>query len=96
MPPASPPNTPDARLAARVRAGDADTALLQNGHASDAIALLKLNVELFPASAAARSALGRAYEVAGLRTEALASARRALALDPTHTRALELLRRTGG
>ncbi|MBA3560327.1 MAG: YceI family protein [Gemmatimonadaceae bacterium] len=60
---------------------------------AEAIELLELSVELLPASAASHASLSRVYELTGDRRAALASAERALALNATNTRALELARR---
>lgn len=71
------------------------TALLQRVRTADAIALLRVGVELFPASSSARASLGRALETSGARLDARAAAGEALILDPNNTRALELRRRVG-
>ena len=63
------------------------------GRTAEAVELLRLSVELFPTSAASHAALSRIYELTGDRASALASAERALALNASNTRALELARR---
>ena len=68
-------------------------ALLSRGKTSDAIEVLELNAEFFPTSAAAKSALARAYEIAGDTAAARKLTAEALVLDPVDTRALELKRR---
>ncbi|MBC7790291.1 MAG: YceI family protein [Anaerolineae bacterium] len=67
--------------------------LIARGRPAEAIELLKLSVELFPTSAGSHAALARGYELTGDRLAALASAKRALALNATNTRASELARR---
>jgi len=70
-------------------------ALLAQGKTSDAVELLKLNAEFFPKSPSARVGLARAYEVAGQSGAARKLLAEALAVDPFHTRALEMRRRLG-
>jgi dienelactone hydrolase len=55
---------------------------LQGGHAKDAIALFKLNVEAFPTSANAQDSLGDGYLADGQNDQALAAAQKALELLP--------------
>jgi polyisoprenoid-binding protein YceI len=62
---------------------------------ADALEILKLNAELFPRSSTAHASVAAAYERQGDPAQALAWTRRALALDPFDTRAMELLKRIG-
>jgi polyisoprenoid-binding protein YceI len=70
-------------------------AMLERGPPADAVELFRLNLELFPKSAAAHTAMARWYELAGDRGHAARAVERALGLDPYETRALELERRLG-
>jgi CubicO group peptidase (beta-lactamase class C family) len=56
--------------------------LLQKGRNSDAITILKLNVEEFPKSVVAHDSLGEAYAKDDQKAQAVASYHRALELDP--------------
>jgi polyisoprenoid-binding protein YceI len=70
-------------------------ALEERGKYSEAREILIVSTEVFPNSADVQAALARAYELLGNKPEAVAHADRALALDPSATRALELKRRLG-
>jgi len=65
--------------------------MLKMGQLPAAVALLEANARDYPNVAAARFGLGRAYKTAGRTAEAKAELRRALALDPSHKRAAEML-----
>lgn len=68
--------------------------LLWWGREADAVAVLELNAEVFPASANAHDSLGEAYAATGEREKAIASYRRSLELNPENAhaaRALETL-----
>jgi Flp pilus assembly protein TadD len=68
-------------------------ALTARGMTRDALAIFALEAELFSKSATAHSALGVAFESVGNRSAASAEFERALAIDPSETRAMEHLRR---
>jgi tetratricopeptide (TPR) repeat protein len=63
----------------------------QAGHLDDAIALFKLNVEMYPASANAYDSRAEAYMLKGDRRQAIQSYRKSLALDPKSTNAVRML-----
>lgn len=66
--------------------------LVECGKAAEALELLELEVEAYPQSASGLSGLAYAYANLGDRENAIASADRAVALNPTAARALEILR----
>jgi polyisoprenoid-binding protein YceI len=68
-------------------------ALLARHREAEGMKLLRLNVELFPSSAAAYTSLARALELSGKGADAVAAYDRALQLDPEHPRAQEFRRR---
>jgi polyisoprenoid-binding protein YceI len=72
---------------------EAGRALLQRGRPADAVEMLRLVADLFPASASAQTALARGYEALGERTKAEIQVRRALAIDPDDPWAREIARR---
>lgn len=72
--------------------GQLGEALLAGGRVPDALEILGVRAEIYPESSAAHAALGLAYARAGRGERAAASYRRALALDPNETRAMELQR----
>jgi hypothetical protein len=57
-----------------------------------AVSLLEANAHDYPNVAAAHFGLGRAYMTAGDKAKAKAELQRALALDPTHKRAAQMLK----
>jgi pimeloyl-ACP methyl ester carboxylesterase len=59
----------------------------------DAIALFKLNVEMYPQSFNVYDSLGEAYMVHGDRSFAIKNYRKSLALNPRNTNAVEMLKR---
>ena len=61
--------------------------LLGHERATDAVEILKLNVEAHPSSANTHDSLGEAYRKVGQRDLALASYRKALELDPSYASA---------
>jgi CubicO group peptidase (beta-lactamase class C family) len=67
--------------------------LLQNGKRDDALPLFRYIVEAYPTSANAWDSLGEVLEGGGRRDEALASYRKALALDPALKSSLEAVKR---
>jgi Tfp pilus assembly protein PilF len=56
--------------------------LLEQGHLSEAVEILKLVVTMYPSSSNAYSSLGEAYRGTGNKTLAVESFRKAFALDP--------------
>ena len=58
-----------------------------------AIALFKLNVEMFPNAANPHDSLGEAYLEAGQKALAITSYRRSLALDPNNSNAVEMIKK---
>lgn len=72
--------------------------LLKNGKPGEAVAVLRLNTKLYPASSNAHDSLGEALAASGQTKAAIAEYRRALKLDPKAENArkmLEQLRRGG-
>jgi cytochrome c-type biogenesis protein CcmH/NrfG len=61
----------------------------------EAVAILQLNVEQYPASWNAYDSLGEAYMAAGDRQRAIENYRKSLQLNPQNTGAIEMLRRLG-
>jgi tetratricopeptide (TPR) repeat protein len=57
--------------------------------------VLKLNTEVFTASANAYDSLGEAYAAAGQRELAIASYQKSLALDPRNANAVDQLKKLG-
>lgn len=70
--------------------------LLGAGRATDATALFRLMVELYPQSANAWDSLGEGLAAAGERTEAIRAYARSLELDPTNSNAARQLARLAG
>jgi pimeloyl-ACP methyl ester carboxylesterase len=68
---------------------------LQAKHVDDAIALFKLNVEMYPKGFNTYDSLGEAYMAAGDRQAAIANYRKSLALNPENTNAVQMLTRLG-
>jgi len=66
------------------------------GREAEAMTVLELNTELYPASAEAFAALGEACAVAGRRDEAIAALRKALELKPDLPRVAQLLESLAG
>jgi dienelactone hydrolase len=67
--------------------------LLGDGRVRDAIAIFKLNVEMFPAGFNTYDSLGEAYLAAGERELAIRNYRRSLELNPQNTNAAQVLKR---
>jgi polyisoprenoid-binding protein YceI/phage terminase small subunit len=86
---------PDSLRDARYDFEQVARGLQQKGRTADAIALLQFCVEAYSSDASARTALARAFEVAGNASAARDQTTRALAMDSLDTRALELARRLG-
>jgi tetratricopeptide (TPR) repeat protein len=70
--------------------------LIDNNHLSEAIALLKLNVQIYPASSAAHTMLGHAYQRGGHTQLAIESYQRALERDPMNADSRKNLKELGG
>ncbi|MDV3256887.1 MAG: FKBP-type peptidyl-prolyl cis-trans isomerase [Sphingomonas sp.] len=64
---------------------------LRNGKLGEAVAILRLNSELYPASANVHDSLGEALAASGQRDAAIAEYRRALKLDPKAENARKML-----
>src|SRR4029077_20801658 len=63
--------------------------LLQGKKVKDAIEILKVNVQAYPASGDVYDSLGEAYAAAGERDLAIASYRKSLEIDPANLNAVE-------
>jgi pimeloyl-ACP methyl ester carboxylesterase len=70
-------------------------AQLQAHHVPEAIALFKLNVEMYPNAANPYDSLGEAYAAQGDRAAAIANYRKSLALNPNNKGAVEMLKKLG-
>ena len=70
--------------------------LIEAKKIGDAIEVLKLNVESYPASANAFDSLGEAYLLSGNRDEAIRSYRRAVEIDPNFRSSLDALAKMHG
>jgi polyisoprenoid-binding protein YceI len=66
--------------------------LAEQGNISDALALLALNVEMYPRTSSVLESLGETQLLADDASGALATYRRALAISPTSTSAREMIR----
>lgn len=62
-------------------------------HIPEAIALFKLNVEMYPAGFNTYDSLAEAYMVQGDRAAAIANYRKSLALNPDNTNAVQMLKK---
>jgi len=67
--------------------------LLGRGRLAEAIAILELNVEMFPDAFNTHDSLGEAYLAAGQRERAIAAYRRSVELNPANANGLDALRR---
>jgi len=67
--------------------------LLRKDRPQDALAMFRLEAEAYGGSAFAQVGLGQTYATLGERDLAIASCEKALALNPSATRATEILRR---
>jgi CubicO group peptidase (beta-lactamase class C family) len=65
--------------------------LLGQGRAADAIAIFKLNVEMYPESSNVYDSLGEAYMVHGDHDDAVANYKKSLELNPKNTNATQQL-----
>jgi tetratricopeptide (TPR) repeat protein len=70
-------------------------ALMDKGRFEDAILILKLNVEQYPASSRAYDSLAEAYLKAGQKEQAIQASRKALELDPKNRNAERRLKELG-
>ncbi|MGB9177930.1 MAG: alpha/beta fold hydrolase [Pyrinomonadaceae bacterium] len=66
---------------------------LNSHHVQEAIALFKLNVEMYPAGFNTYDSLAEGYMVQGDRAAAIANYRKSLALNPNNTQAVEMLKK---
>jgi polyisoprenoid-binding protein YceI len=85
---------PDTLAGAEWELTEVGRALLQRGRGADAIEMLRLVADLYPASASAQAALARGYEAVGDKAKAAAQAHRALEIDPNEPWAREIARRS--
>ncbi len=69
--------------------------LLEKGRNSDAIAILKLNVEEYPKSVTAHDSLAEAYAKDGQKAQAIANYHQSLELDPKGQNATDRLKELG-
>jgi tetratricopeptide (TPR) repeat protein len=69
--------------------------LLHMGRVQDAIGVLELNAEAYPASSNVYDSLGEAYLMAGDRVSAVRNYRRSLELNPENQRAIQVLEQLG-
>lgn len=67
--------------------------LVDRGHALDGLEVFRLQAEMYPQSASGLAGMAYAYANLGDRENADASAEKAVAMNPSATRALEILRR---
>jgi polyisoprenoid-binding protein YceI len=67
--------------------------LLEGGKPSDALELFKLQAEAYPQSASGLAGMAYAYAVLGDRENAVVNAEKAVAINPSATRAIEIQRR---
>jgi Flp pilus assembly protein TadD len=65
--------------------------LLREKRSADAIEILKLNVEMFPASANAHDSLGEAYAEAGDKERAVKAYAKSLDLNPKNRNVVDKL-----
>jgi CubicO group peptidase (beta-lactamase class C family) len=65
------------------------------GNLTDAVKLLKANVEFFPEDSNTHDSLGEAYMKSGRKEEAIASYKQSLKLDPKNTNAVQMLEKLG-
>ena len=72
---------------------DMGNALVEQGRATDGVAVLKLNVDAHPTDATARSLLAYGYLASGDRAAAVAAYREAIGIDALEPQALAMLRR---
>lgn len=70
--------------------------LLDSNHLTEAIALLELNVQVYPESGAARVSLGNAYQKSGQTRLAIESYRKSLEMNPINPDAKRRLRELEG
>ncbi|MFN2598267.1 MAG: alpha/beta fold hydrolase [Pyrinomonadaceae bacterium] len=64
-------------------------------HVPEAIALFKLNVEMYPNAYNTYDSLGESYAAQGDRAAAIRNYRKSLALNPNNTNAVEMLKKLG-
>lgn len=67
--------------------------LVEGGRPSDALEIFKLEAEAYPQSSSGPAGMAFAYAALGDRENAVANAEKAVALNPSATRAIEILRR---
>jgi imidazolonepropionase-like amidohydrolase len=75
---------------------DAGYALMKQKKLAEAIALLELNVEMYPRSGNVYDSLGEAHAAAGHRELAIANYRKSLAIEPGNQNAIDQLKKLGG
>jgi Flp pilus assembly protein TadD len=67
--------------------------LLQSKKVSEAIAVFKVNVELYPNSANVYDSLGEAYMTAGQKDLAMTNYKKSLELNPKNQNAVNMLKK---
>jgi tetratricopeptide (TPR) repeat protein len=70
-------------------------AQLNTHHVPEAIALFKLNIEMYPNASNPYDSLGEAYAAQGDRAAAIANYRKSLALNPNNKGAVDMLKKLG-
>ena len=75
------------------RLNDLGYSLLREKRTADAIAVFKINVELYPQSANAYDSLGEAYVANGEKELAVASYKKSLELDSKNQNAANMLKK---
>ena len=84
---------PNNNAIAEGRLNSLGSSLLEQKRVAEAIAMLKVNVELHPRSARAHESLGEAYMSKGDKDLAIASYRKSLDLDPRSKNASDMLKK---
>jgi CubicO group peptidase (beta-lactamase class C family) len=69
--------------------------LLLSGKHADAVKVLEAQIKYFPEDAEAHDSLGEGYSKGGRKQEAIASYKKALALDPQNSNAVKMLEKLG-
>ena len=82
---------PESPVVAEGRFNSLGYRLLGRGRIDDAVAVFRLNVALYPASANVHDSLGEALMKAGMTEEAVESYRRSLELDPGNHNAEQII-----
>jgi D-alanyl-D-alanine-carboxypeptidase/D-alanyl-D-alanine-endopeptidase len=70
--------------------------LLRRGRSADAVAIFRLNVEMYPGAANPYDSLGEAYLALGDTAQAIKNYKRSVELDPKNTSGFAVLKKLGG